>query len=119
MYECNCGEKDISKMMNKGSQRKSKSLCKACHNRNTIERGKKNREEYIAYLGSSCSVCGYNKCHSALEFHHKNPKQKDPKFTSIRYWGLEKAKDELDKCILLCSNCHREEHERLYGARDC
>ena len=101
-------------MMNKGQGRKCLSLCKECHNRNTIERGRRNKKIYIDYLGGKCKQCGYKKSIVALEFHHRDPIQKDPKFTSMRYWGLEKAKKELDKCDLLCSNCHREEHEGLW-----
>ena len=105
------------KMMRRGSDRISKNLCKNCHNKNTIQRGKDNKEQYIQYLGGKCCACGYKRCHSALEFHHLDPKEKDPDFASIRYWGLEKAKEELSKCILLCSNCHREEHERIFARR--
>ena len=101
--------------MNKGRGRKCKSLCKACHNKNTIARGWKNKADYIQYLGGTCDFCGYGKSQWALEFHHKDPNEKDLNFKSIRYWGLEKAKEELDKCILLCANCHREEHERING----
>lgn len=97
-------------MMNRGKGRKAKSLCKACHTKQVGERGRKNRKEYIAYKGGKCSKCGYEKCSAALEFHHLDPSEKDPTFTGIRYWGLEKAKEELDKCILLCANCHREIH---------
>tara|TARA_Y100000310_G_C20007586_1_gene501398 strand:+ start:67 stop:510 length:444 start_codon:yes stop_codon:yes gene_type:complete len=107
---CKCGETDINKMMNKGGGRKSHSLCKSCHNFNTIERGRKNRLAYIQYKGGKCSNCGYDKCPDALEFHHPDPAQKDPTFRSIRYWGIKKAQNELDKCILLCCNCHREIH---------
>lgn len=104
-----CGNTDINKMMLNGLH-SHRSLCKACHNQNTIKRGQANKRSYIEYLGGQCSRCGYNKCVSALELHHKNPAEKDPTFKSIRYWGLKKAKIELDKCILLCANCHREEH---------
>jgi hypothetical protein len=31
----------------------------------------------IAYKGGECSICGYNKCVAALEFHHLNPSEKD------------------------------------------
>lgn len=31
----------------------------------------------IDYKGGKCSVCGYNKCRAALEFHHTNPNEKD------------------------------------------
>ena len=97
-------------MMNKGGQRKCKTLCKSCHNKNTIERGRNNKQIYIDYKGGKCQRCSYNKCVDALDFHHLDSAEKDPSFSSIRYWGLEKAKSELDKCELLCANCHREEH---------
>jgi hypothetical protein len=100
-------------MMNKGGGRKAYSLCKSCHNKNTIKRGQRNRNMYIEYLGGKCERCGYNRCNAALEFHHRDPSKKDPTFQGIRYWGLEKARKELDKCVLLCSNCHREEHCKI------
>jgi 5-methylcytosine-specific restriction endonuclease McrA len=99
--------------MRNGGYTRRKTLCKSCHNRNTIARGRRNKESYIEYKGGACQLCGYKKSLAAMDFHHKDPKQKDPSFQSIRYWGLEKAKVELDKCLLLCSNCHREEHERI------
>jgi hypothetical protein len=65
----------------------------------------------VAYKGGSCSLCGYNKCIRALEFHHTDPTQKD---FGISAKGItrsfEKMKVELDKCILVCANCHREIH---------
>lgn len=53
-------------------------------------------------------LCDYSRCLSALEFHHLDPTKKD--FIISRCFSLKKAKLELDKCILLCSNCHREVH---------
>jgi hypothetical protein len=68
----------------------------------------------VDYLGGACSLCGYAKCIKALEFHHKDPEQKDFGLSdSFRSGSLEKVKPELDKCVLLCANCHREEHMRL------
>ena len=97
-------------MMNKGGGRKCLTLCKSCHNINTISRGRANKQTYIDYKGGKCEGCGYNTCQDALEFHHIDPSHKDPTFKSMRYWGLEKAKQELAKCKLVCSNCHREVH---------
>ena len=74
------------------------------------------KKQAVEYKGGKCSVCGYNKCLSALEFHHKNPLEKDIKLNSRgidRRKAFEKLKAELDKCILLCANCHREIHEKL------
>ena len=67
------------------------------------------------YKGGNCIFCGYNKSLSALEFHHMNPQKKD----GIKaHWSFEKSKTELDKCILLCANCHREFHEELIKIED-
>ena len=61
------------------------------------------------YKGGCCQYCGYNKCMGALEFHHLDPKKKDFGIAAVtRSW--ENIKDELDKCILVCANCHREIH---------
>lgn len=66
----------------------------------------------VEYLGGSCSVCGYNKCQSALEFHHKDPSQKDFGIAgSTKSFAV--IKNELDKCILVCANCHREIHRDI------
>lgn len=60
-------------------------------------------------LSKGCSVCKYNKCASALEFHHNGDKE----FSISKFYGnIEKLKIEMDKCIILCANCHRELHTR-------
>lgn len=72
------------------------------------------REALINQRGGKCEICGYSKCIEALEFHHLDPKQKD--FSISNTGGtpsFEKMKEEVDKCQLLCANCHREEHARL------
>jgi hypothetical protein len=114
MYKCKqCGENNPAEMMKNGGGGTHRSLCKKCHNLNTIKRGRENRKKYIEYKGGKCERCGYYKCSEALEFHHKDPTKKDEAFKNIRYWGLEKAKEELDKCFLVCANCHREIHWAL------
>jgi formate-dependent nitrite reductase cytochrome c552 subunit len=50
-----------------------------------------------------------------LEFHHRDPTQKDFSLGHAKMTNFEKVKSELDKCDLLCANCHREEHARLKG----
>ena len=60
---------------------------------------------------NGCAICGYDKCDAALEFHHVN--QEDKKFClTARNVGYSEilVAEELNKCILLCSNCHREIH---------
>lgn len=65
----------------------------------------------LEYKGNKCSCCGYNKCIEALEFHHLNPEEKDFSLSDRNIkLDWEQIKKELDKCILVCSNCHREIH---------
>lgn len=68
----------------------------------------------ISYKGNKCQICGYNKCNSALEFHHLNPNEKEFAIGQTGYrHSWESLKTELDKCILVCANCHREIHSNL------
>lgn len=67
----------------------------------------------VEYKGGQCEACGYNRCIEALEFHHTNFSQKDFSISNKGYtrsWA--KVKEELDKCKLLCANCHREIHSK-------
>jgi hypothetical protein len=65
----------------------------------------------IAYKGGACEQCGYGRRIDAFDFHHRDPAEKDFTMSDgglTRSW--EKVKAELDKCALLCANCHREIH---------
>ena len=64
----------------------------------------------VNYLGNKCSKCGITYPHYVYDFHHKNPKEKEFAISLILYYSEESLKKELDKCALLCANCHREEH---------
>jgi len=77
-----------------------------------IDWRRRKKIELVEYKGGKCEVCGYNKSVNALQFHHKNPNDKD--FTvSGKSLSFEKLKKEVDKCILVCANCHAEIHEEL------
>lgn len=70
---------------------------------------RRQKQKAVDYLGGYCKNCGYSKCLDALEFHHRDPDKKEFRFSQYpNNW--EKAKKELDKCDLLCANCHREVH---------
>ena len=81
------------------------------HQKTILRRSMK--KQAIKILGGKCSICGYNKCVDALEFHHKNPKEKDFKIGSGNTMSWNDYKAEALKCILLCSNCHKEIHSEL------
>ncbi len=75
-----------------------------------IEYRRKAKLKAVEYLGGKCVKCGYDKCVAALHFHHKDKKDKEFKISDglIRAWNL--VVKELDKCELVCANCHAEEH---------
>ena len=67
--------------------------------------------------GGKCERCGYSNYLGALDFHHKDPSQKE--FTiGNRDFRLEQCIEEAKKCILLCSNCHRELHAGLWNLNE-
>ena len=85
--------------------------CKKCRTDAVQKRRNKVKELALEYKGSKCSICGYDKCKGALEFHHLSGNDKEFGISSKGYTRSWKAiREELDKCILVCSNCHREIH---------
>jgi hypothetical protein len=101
------------------------SCCKECHklymkkhyklNRNAyIDRGKKrnslekrNHRAFIISLKTKCIICG--ETHPAcLEFHHKDPLKKE--FLISKLYNKKRILEEIKKCNVLCSNCHRKYH---------
>lgn len=70
----------------------------------------------IKYKGGSCVKCGFSGHPSSFEFHHTDPSDKDFEIGQIsnRRWDL--VKSELDKCEMLCANCHRAIHSKQADA---
>lgn len=101
--------------------KKCELLCNNCHHElhyseNVVDESlRKNKEIYLEYKETKCIMCGYNKCKSSLVFHHHN----NDKFFNIskyrkRFNTIKDLDiiitDELNKCDVLCQNCHNEEH---------
>ena len=104
-YLCvGCGETNPEKFYGA-----SKSNCKSCHNKNLMVKRQNLLKTARELLGNKCSICGYNKCSNALEFHHTT-EEKEFNIAGARF-GWNKLKEEIKKCILLCANCHREHHQ--------
>lgn len=93
-------------------------LCNNCHRELHYEGKKNDKKLFLEFKGvKRCEKCGYDKCEGALEFHHRNPENK--KFLISKYYleyssinNLRKEiQDEINKCDILCSNCHNRLHQ--------
>jgi len=98
--------------------------CRRCISRRTTERQRKLKKMMIDYKGGRCQnpECstpgGYDRSINGLEFHHIDPIKKEFTLSQVRLCKMtDKIKEELDKCLLLCANCHREVHEQIVVER--
>ncbi|WP_146597206.1 hypothetical protein [Novipirellula galeiformis] len=81
---------------------------------------RKSRQQLYAYQGNCCHSCGlnifevierYGTIKRRFEFHHVAPAQKAPNYHNlIRRVISTDQLDELDKCVLLCDQCHNIVH---------
>lgn len=112
VFKCgNCGETNPEKFF-KGRY----TQCKKCRRSGQNNLTQRHKKTLVEYKGGKCEICGYDKCLAALDFHHINPKEKDPNWKKMRAWTPERVKKEVDKCQLVCRNCHSEIH---YGNNQC
>ena len=84
--------------------------CRVCSKQSALKRQHEVKQQAVEYKGGCCQKCGYAKYIGALDFHHLDPASKDPSWAVMKTSSLKTLKPELDKCILLCANCHRETH---------
>lgn len=94
------------------------SNCKKCFNRYCADRWKKIKTKAIEYKGNKCSSCGYDRCPDVLEFHHRDPEEKEFEWEKLRKRNWDSITKELDKCDMLCANCHREKHYEIFSQKD-
>jgi Zn ribbon nucleic-acid-binding protein len=111
--KCN-KDKPLSEFYQRRGKEGGSVYCKKCTSEQTLERQRLFKQQVIEYKGGECVKCGYNKYQGALEFHHLDPTQKDFNISQVKGNTInDKIKNELDKCILVCSNCHREIHGKI------
>lgn len=114
--KCN-NEKDINEFRKVGKYYRN--TCKSCENLETIE-SQRVTQAYLKSFKTECSICGYSKCKNALDFHHLDSDEKEYTLSNLRgrKWS-EHTKilidSEVEKCIIVCANCHREIHDNNYG----
>jgi len=112
--KCNmCGIQESDKFYTYNPTR-----CKKCFAAEMKEVRHGNKQRAIKIKGGACQVCSYDKCPNNLVFHHIDPSTKNEKLRMkktqhvysvtgfVRTWGL--IEKEIEKCVLLCRNCHGE-----------
>lgn len=98
---------------NTGAKYNRKNICKVCDTDRQRNKNLKVKMECLEYKGNCCAACDikateYNSV--IFDFHHIDRATKDFDIAKKRF-SFDIVKEELDKCILLCSNCHRLEHK--------
>jgi hypothetical protein len=84
--------------------------CNSC----LSNKDKRNKKQILVeYKRGKCFLCGYNTYISALSFHHLNPVNKDFNISGSHCRNIELLKLEVDKCVLVCMNCHAEIHSNV------
>lgn len=106
--------KDLEEFSPTNKRGNLNSYCKSCAARKRKTTTQKFKEQCAEYKGGKCEKCGYNKCIAALEFHHRDPREKEFQVSYKNHKRFDEViKAELDKCDCLCSNCHKETHYLL------
>lgn len=90
--------------------RRRGSTCKLCWNKMIADRHRRRKAKVIALMGGKCQQCGYRKNLSSLDLHHLDPSEKEMMWGDLSKKPWAVILSEIKKCVLLCANCHREEH---------
>jgi hypothetical protein len=105
---CQCGE--INPVKFYGHKRK---ICGPCQNAYNIKQGQEKRLRAVKELGGRCCVCGFDQYSCSLDLHHLDGTTKAQNFRTMRGWSWKRILSELEKCTLLCKNCHAAVHNGL------
>ena len=110
---CNkCGETDPQKFYYRSNGNIRTGYCKKCHSQYYTEQRREKKKQAIIHKGGICERCGLKTEHySVYDFHHLKGSDKEFDWRRLCKFTWDKIMVELDKCELLCSNCHRIEHE--------
>lgn len=108
-------KKCLSEFYQQSDRKNGQSYCKSCFNDYCQERWINKKINAIEYKGGCCQDCKLSlkdTHYSVFEFHHLDPSKKDADWTKLRLTSGDKIKAELEKCVLLCANCHRIRHAK-------
>jgi len=106
---------EICKLCGKNFKDYQQALRTRCGSCNTKIRRFRTKATAIKYLGGKCKKCGWHGNQAAFQFHHKNSQEKDFIIGSVANKSWDLIKKEINKCVLLCANCHAVEHSTKLG----
>ena len=107
-------EKDINEFYTNGKTIKGtikyKPYCKSCElNKRLVDHWCRIKE-ILQIDKIRCELCGYSTNLAAIEFHHLDEDSKEYTISRMKNFSKDKLEKELEKCAILCANCHREYH---------
>jgi len=95
------------------------SWCRPCGYSSKKEKRLANKQKAVLYKGGCCSRCKMVfDCLDVYDFHHRDPKHKEDSLNRLMNSNWDKITPELDKCDLLCSNCHKTTHWELRNIKE-
>ena len=93
---------------NSEGKQKYRGYCKDCAN--SLEKQRYlNKKNFVKSQKTKCEKCGEDRFYT-LDFHHKDKQEKEFTIGQFKRGSFEVIQSEIDKCVILCSNCHREFH---------
>lgn len=117
-----CGEfKQLSEFFaNKRMTLGVESKCKECAKKYQRKKRREKWSKLFNYKGAACQHCGISEYHrpEIYEFHHVDPKTKEYQIADLLMCKWERVKEEADKCLMLCANCHKTEHARMRNVKN-
>ena len=99
---------------NKFYQKRGRTRCGSC---NTKIRRYRAKAAAIKHLGGKCQNCSWHGDQAALQFHHVDPSKKEFIIGNVANRRWDFIKREIEKCVLLCANCHIVKHSTKNGRR--
>lgn len=94
--------------LNPSGTQRYRSTCKTCANAREAERYRE-KKNFIDTQKTKCAKCGDDRPY-VLDFHHRDPNEKEFTIGKIKKKDCDVLQSEIDKCVILCANCHREFH---------
>ena len=91
------------------------SVCKKCMQKSNKKCRLNKKIHFIKKMGGECTNCKIKLTENnwpIFDFYHIDPSQKEVSWSTLRNWSNDKIEKELNKCTLLCANCHRLLHAK-------